>query len=141
MVGGSTSGAGGTGATSDAGRLMRLVEVARRFLAALPAFALGLVLLRLAELAEGWPPGATAGAGSLTVAAAFAQDLLVLGRFLPALFLISLPVLALRTQRVRFWGIGIFWSALLLVQLGLVAYFPTREGGRQSHAPRLVLRW
>ncbi|HEX4596791.1 MAG TPA: LTA synthase family protein [Burkholderiaceae bacterium] len=113
----------GTEASADPGRMIRILEVARRFLAALPPFALGLVLLRLAELVEGWPPGASAAAASSTVAAAFAQDLLTLGRYLPALFLLSSPLLALPTARARLWGIGALWSALLLAQLALVTYF------------------
>jgi hypothetical protein len=103
--------------------MIRILEAARRFLAALPAFALGLALLRLAELLEGWPPGTSAGAGSLIVAGAFSQDLLALGRYLPALFLVSSPLLVLRTQRARFWGIASLWSFLILVQVGLVGYF------------------
>jgi hypothetical protein len=101
----------------------RIIEAASRFLAALPALAFGLALLRLAELVEGWPSGATAGAGTSTVVGAFAQDLLALGRYVPVLFLISSPVLAWRTRRAQFWGFGGLWTALILTQLGLVAYF------------------
>jgi arylsulfatase A-like enzyme len=113
----------GPGATPDPGRMIRIVEVARQFLAALPALALGLVLLRLAELVEGWPPGATAGARLSSVARAFLGDLLAVGRYLPVLFLVSWPVLALRSRWARFGAIGGLWSALILAQLGLVAYF------------------
>ena len=113
----------GPGATPDPGRMIRIVEVARRFLAALPALALGLVLLRLAELVEGWPPGATAGARSSSVVRAFLEDLLAFGRHVPVLFLVSWPVLALRSRWARFLAISGLWSALILAQLGLVAYF------------------
>src|ERR1700739_3473207 len=44
-----------------------------------------------ADLMGGGPPDAAAGGGSSTVAAAFAQDLLALGRHLPVLFLVSWP--------------------------------------------------
>ncbi len=123
MVARRTTQAAGSGVTPDPARTIGIVEAARRFLAALPALALGWTLLRLAELVEGWPPGAPAGAGSLTVVGAFAQDLLALGRYLPALFLVSWPLMALPTRRTRVWGIGGLWSALILSQLGLVAYF------------------
>ena len=102
---------------------MRMVEAGRPFLAALPAFALCLALLRLAELAEGWPLGAPLSAGSWIVVAAFAQDLLALGRYGPVLFLVSWPLLAVRSRQARFWSIGVLWSALILAQLGLTAYF------------------
>lgn len=123
MVDRATTQAASAGPSPDPGRTIRIVEAAGQFLAALPALVLGLVSLRLAELAEGWPPGTTASAGSWSVVAAFAQDLLTLGRYLPALFVLSWPVLALRSRRARFWGIGVLWSVVILAQLGLVAYF------------------
>jgi hypothetical protein len=123
MVGPATQRAGGRGATPEPQRISRFAEAMARFLAALPALVLGLALLRAAELVEGWPPGAPAGTGSELVAGAFAQDLLALGRYLPVLFLVSWPVLTPRSARARFWAIGSLWSALVLVQFALEAYF------------------
>lgn len=95
---------------------------AGRFLSAMPALVLAFFLLRLAVLAHGWPPGGTAH-GTLLVIGAFVNDLLALGRYLPVLFLMSWPLLALRTPRARLLAIGGFWSLLVLIQVGLSGYF------------------
>lgn len=95
---------------------------ARRFLAALPALMAGFALLRIGGLIEGWPPGGTPHGASL-VAGAFADDFLEFGRYLPVLFFVSWPLLALPSKRARLLSIGGVWSAITLAQFGLTGYF------------------
>ncbi len=108
-------------ATSQ-GKRSWIVLPARRFLAALPALIVGFAVLRLGGLTEGWPPGGS-GHGVSLVAGAFADDLLALGRYLPALFLVSWPILALPSKRARLMAIGSLWSVLTMAQFGLTGYF------------------
>ena len=95
---------------------------ARRFLAALPALVAGFALLRIGGLIEGWPPGGTTH-GAALVAGAFADDFLAFGRYLPVLFLVSWPMLALPSKRARLLSIGVLWSTITLGQFGLTGYF------------------
>jgi uncharacterized sulfatase len=102
-----------------------LGAAATRFLDYLPALMLALLCLRFAELAAGVQVGATPRELSRLLASAIAFDLINLARYLPALFLVSLPLLLIRNRRARILSIGLIWSLLLLFQAGLVQYFLT----------------
>jgi uncharacterized sulfatase len=94
-----------------------------RFLALLPALLLAGLCARAFELVAGMPTG-TATDDALHVAGlALRQDVLGVLRYLPALFLLSLPFLLLRSQRARRLGVGLLWSLLLLLQGALAQYF------------------
>jgi uncharacterized sulfatase len=98
---------------------------AARFLDCLPALVLALLCLRIAELIAGIQtmPGLTQAA--LTAATAIGVDLVSLARYLPGLFLCSLPLFLIRSRRGSFYAIGLAWSLLVLVQAALVQYFLT----------------
>ena len=103
----------------------RLGAAATRFLDYLPALMLALLCLRFAELAAGVQAGAAPREWSALLAHAIAFDLINLARYLPVLFLVSLPFLLIRNRRGSVWSIGLAWSLLLLFQAGLVQYFLT----------------
>jgi len=98
---------------------------AARFLHLLPALALALLCLRAAELAAGIQTGTAPGAIALTAAIAFGMDLVNLGRYLPGLFIFSLPFLLLRPRRRGFLCLGLAWSLLVLVYFSLIQFFLT----------------
>ncbi len=101
-----------------------LVVAAARFLRLLPALAIAVLLIRALELQAAGIGGVAGGAARLTgVAVGF--DLVNLAKYLPVLFLLSLPWLLIRADRVRFWCLGMFWSALVLVEVALVWFFLT----------------
>jgi len=87
----------------------------------LPALIAGLLLLRAAELLAGMEPGTGFGTAALVWLTAAGLDLYSLVKHLPLLFLLSLPLLGRKSGSVT--GLGIAWSALLLLQLALVQYY------------------
>ena len=106
-------------------KLSRIGDAASFFLGLLPALLPALLCLRAVELAAGMQTGAEFSAIAGIAAAALGQDLAALARYLPALFLFSLPFLLIRARPARFWGLGLAWSLLLLAQTSLVQYFLT----------------
>jgi len=106
-------------------KLSRLGEAVSFFLGLLPALLTGLFCLRAVELAAGIQAGAEFSAIAAIAAAALGQDLAALARYLPALFLFSLPFLLIPSRQARLWGLGLAWSLLLLAQTSLVQYFLT----------------
>ncbi len=101
------------------------MDIFSRFLDRTPTLALAILCLRAAELAAGIQAGlAPAEIASLSTAA-LGQDLLSLARFLPALFLCSLPFLFAGARRGTFRGLAVVWSLLLAAQYGLAQYFLT----------------
>lgn len=103
----------------------KLALAASRFFTKLPALLLAMLALRLGELAGGLQAGATPGEVAAVLEAALLQDLLTLLRYLPLLFLLSLPLLLLRWRRAGDWGLNLAWSGILLVQAALVQYYLT----------------
>jgi len=90
------------------------------FLSLAPALLAGVLLLRLWSL---WMAAAAQPLPWRDVAAALGEDLLVLGRSLPLLFLVSWPLLRLRNARWRIATLAVVWSAWLAVQVALEQYF------------------
>jgi len=103
----------------------RAGEIAAKFLSQLPAFLLALLFLRAAELISGIESGTALPLIAGAAASALGQDLIGLARYLPALFLCSLPFLLLRSRRAAFWGLGLTWSLMLFIQSSLCQYFLT----------------
>jgi phosphoglycerol transferase MdoB-like AlkP superfamily enzyme len=87
-----------------------------RFFTYLPALVLGMAILRLVEL------GTHASQIRALLFPAIGNDLLALVRYLPFIFLLSLPGLAMRNRVARLAWIGVTWSLLLIVQGALIAY-------------------
>lgn len=87
-----------------------------RFFTCLPALVLGMAILRLVEL------GTHASQLSSLLIPAIGNDLLALIRYLPFVFLLSLPGLAMPHRVARLGWIGAAWSLLLIVQGALIAY-------------------
>ena len=98
---------------------------AARFLDRLPALVLALLCLRVAELSTGAQTGATLSELGRAAATAIGLDLVNLARYLPGLFVFSLPFLLIRSRRGGFWSLGLAWSLLVLVQAALVQYYLT----------------
>jgi uncharacterized sulfatase len=98
---------------------------AARFLDCLPALVLALLCLRTAELIAGVQTDPGLAQAALTAATAVGLDLVSLARYLPGLFLCSLPFFLIRSRRGSFYAIGLAWSLLVLVQAALVQYFLT----------------
>jgi uncharacterized sulfatase len=98
---------------------------AARFLDCLPALVLALLCLRTAELIAGIQTGSGLTEAAPTAATAIGLDLVSLARYLPGLFLCSLPFFLIRSRRGSFYAIGLAWSLLVLVQAALVQYFLT----------------
>lgn len=94
------------------------------FANALPALVAAMVLVRAVELVLGRPSGAEPMALALMVGFALLDDVLAFVRWLPVLFLLSLPALRL-PARGRLPALGLLWSLLLLAQVGLSQYFLT----------------
>ncbi|MEI8256843.1 MAG: LTA synthase family protein, partial [Deltaproteobacteria bacterium] len=103
----------------------RLAAAASRFIVLLPALVLAFACLRAAEFGAAWPAGLDAAAAAWCIARAIADDALTLLRYLPLLFLGSLPLLLSTSRRRRLWGVGLAWSVLVLAQAGLLEYFVT----------------
>jgi uncharacterized sulfatase len=93
-----------------------------RFLQLLPAFVLAFFCLRIAELAAGSEAGVTRVEFAELAASALAVDAINLARYLPLLFLYSLPFLLIRSPRLNLLGLGLAWSLLLLLQAGLLEF-------------------
>lgn len=98
---------------------------AARFVGLMPALLLAVLGLRMAELGAGMLPGAAPADAARITARALAGDVYVLARFLPLLFLWSLAPLMAKSRRGRFWGLGLAWSVLIVMQTALVQYFIT----------------
>ncbi|HNW44389.1 MAG TPA: sulfatase-like hydrolase/transferase [Elusimicrobiales bacterium] len=102
-----------------------LGAAAAKFLDLLPALALALLCLRIAELYAGIQTGTPPAETARIAAAALRLDLLGLARYLPAIFLLSLPFLLLRSRRAGLWGLALSWSLLVFIQTALAQYFLT----------------
>ncbi len=98
---------------------------ASRFLDLLPALAIAMLCLRAAELTSGIQTGSTPSEIISATSIAISLDLLNLIRYLPILFLYSLPFLLLHSRRATRLGLGLAWSLLTLVQAALIQYFLT----------------
>ena len=90
------------------------------FFLLVPALLAGLLCLRAWAIWAGWP-SQPLSARAIGVAAL--DDLLVFGRSLPLLFLLSWPLLRLRSARWRLVSIALLWGAWLAVQVALEQYF------------------
>ena len=103
-----------------AGRDHDRPRAAALFLSLVPALLAGLLCLRAWAIWAGWSsqPLSVRAIGT----AAF-DDLLMFGRSLPLLFLLSWPLLCLRTARWRTLAIAVLWGAWLVVQVALEQYF------------------
>lgn len=87
-----------------------------RFFKCLPALVLAMAVLRLVEL------GTHASQLNALLIPALANDLLTLIRYLPALFLATLPGLAMQQRFARLAWIGGLWSVLIVLQAALITY-------------------
>ena len=103
----------------------RLATAAAEFFHRLPALVAAMAVLRVAELLAGSEAGESSGDYARLGLGAFLVDAVNLLRYLPPLFLFSLPFLLLRKRRLGFWGIGLGWSVVLVLQAALVQYFIT----------------
>ena len=97
----------------------RLVIAAQQFFVCLLALLAGYLCLRIAEFA------ASSSTTSSLALHALVSDLLNLARYLPGLFLLSLPGLILPTRRAVLWWLGCIWSVLLILHTALVQYYLT----------------
>lgn len=95
--------------------LNRLGTAASRFLGFLPAVLLGGACARALEFLF-----AGAAPGDMLLGAAL--DLLALARYLPLLFLLTLPALLIEADRARWIAVGGLWSAMLVTQICLMQY-------------------
>lgn len=91
-----------------------------RFLSLAPALLAGLVCLRAWSIWAGW---SSQPLSARAIGAAAFGDLLMFGRTLPLLFLLSWPLLRLRTARWRTMSVAVLWCAWLAVQIALEQYF------------------
>ncbi|MDE2307462.1 MAG: LTA synthase family protein [Xanthomonadaceae bacterium] len=95
-----------------------------RFSAAFPALLPAQFALVACAVAEGVADVAWGGSQKWAIAGiAFAQAALVLLRAVPILLLLSLPLLALRRERLRVVALAVLWSLFIVVQTGLDQYF------------------
>ena len=90
------------------------------FLSLVPALFAGLLCLRAWAIWAGW---SSQPMSARAIGAAAFDDLLVFGRTLPLLFLLSWPLLRLRATRWRTMAIALLWSTWLAVQVALEQYF------------------
>ncbi len=97
-------------------RMKAFTTTLLRFFSYLPALVLGMAILRLVEL------GAYASHLKILLIPAIGNDLLALIRYLPFIFLLSLPGLAMQNRVARLGWIGVTWSFLLAMQGALIAY-------------------
>jgi phosphoglycerol transferase MdoB-like AlkP superfamily enzyme len=86
----------------------------------LPALAFGMLLLRMTELGQANQLGMTWYA---TLWAMLLNDGLVLLKGIPWWCLISLPLLAVKTEKHRLWGFALLSSLLLVLEAALIHYF------------------
>lgn len=94
-----------------------------RFLRLAPALLAGTLCLRAWALAAGAPVQAWTAEALPLLAYALREDLLLLLRALPLLFLLSWPLLRLRRPAWRALSLGLLWSAWLALQTALEQYF------------------
>jgi len=95
-----------------------------RFSAAFPALLPAQFALVACAVVNGVADVAWGGSQKWAIAGiAFAQAALVLLRAVPILLLLSLPLLALRRERLRIVALGVLWSLFIVVQAGLDQYF------------------
>lgn len=102
-----------------------LAAAAARLFQLLPALLLALLCLRIAELTAGIESGSTPAQFAALAIGAIGVDVVNLARYLPVLFLLSLPFLLVRAPRGSVIGLGLTWCLLILVQAALVQYFLT----------------
>lgn len=110
-----------TGTSAGAHRTRRALGI---FVWLLPAVVLAIVVAHAVELVAATQAGTRLYALKL-VAPALWSDLLTTVKCLPALFLLSLPVLALARGRWQLVGLGLLWSLPVLAQAMLGEYFLT----------------
>lgn len=95
-----------------------------RFSAAFPALVLAQLALVAGAVVSGVAGVSVDGGQPWTIAGiALAQAALVLLRAVPILLLLSLPLLALRRERLRLVALGMLWSLFVVVQAALNQYF------------------
>lgn len=95
-----------------------------RFSAAFPALLLAQFALVACAVVNGVADVAWDGSQKWAIAGiALVQAALVLLRVVPILLLLSLPLLALRQERLRSVALAALWSLLIVVQTGLDQYF------------------
>jgi Phosphoglycerol transferase and related proteins, alkaline phosphatase superfamily len=95
-----------------------------RFSAAFPALLLAQFALVACAVVNGVADVAWDGSQKWAIAAiALVQATLVLLRAVPILLLLSLPLLALRQERLRIAALAVLWSLFIVVQAGLNQYF------------------
>lgn len=103
-----------------AGRNQDRPHAAACFFSLVPALLVGLLCLRAWAVWAGW---SSQPLSARAIHAAAFDDLLMFGRSLPLLFLLSWPLLRLRTARWRTLSIAVLWGAWLVVQVALEQYF------------------
>ena len=86
----------------------------------LPALALGMLLLRMPELGQANQLGMT---WYSTLWAMLLNDGLVLLKGIPWWCLITLPLLAVKSEKHRLWGLALLSSLLLVLESALIHYF------------------
>ncbi|MBD8874417.1 LTA synthase family protein [Rhodanobacter sp. DHB23] len=95
-----------------------------RFAAAFPALLPAQLALVACAVVDGVADAAWGGDQKWAVAGiALAQAALVLLRAVPILLLLSLPLLALRRERLRIVALAALWSLFVVAQAGLDQYF------------------
>jgi len=94
-----------------------------RFLICAPALLAGLLMLRAWALWLEWPASPVAAGSASLIGSALLADLLVFARALPLLFLLSWPLLRLRSEHTRYVALALLWSLWLLVAITLEQYF------------------
>ena len=95
-----------------------------RFSAAFPALVLAQLALVACAVAQGVSDIAANGGQTWAIAGiAAAQAMLMLLRAVPIMLLLSLPLLALRGNRLRLVALGTLWSLFVVVQAALNQYF------------------
>ncbi|MBD8880027.1 LTA synthase family protein [Rhodanobacter sp. 7MK24] len=95
-----------------------------RFAPAFPALLLAQFALLACAVVSGVADTAWNGSERWAIAGvALAQAVLVLLRVMPILLLLSLPLLALRRERLRLVALAVLWSLFIVAQVGLNQYF------------------
>ena len=102
----------------------RLGTAASRFLTLFPALVLALLCVRAVELTAALPAGTAPAAIARAAGLAVLLDALALLRYLPVLFLVSLPGL-FGGPLARGLILGALWSLLVFLQTVLTQYFLT----------------
>jgi uncharacterized sulfatase len=88
----------------------------------LPGLLLAIFILRVAEVRM--PLAQTAG-GEALFPDALAHDFIALARYMPLLFVLSLPALGIADRKRQMFVLGWFWTALVVLHTLLVLYFAT----------------